>query len=378
MEREKDLLCGDETMKKWTEKISFDFSDKIANETFTEDSLFFDIETTGFSPVYSTLYLIGCAHRVGNDFVITQYFAETVSEESEILSCFLQELVPYRTVISFNGLGFDIPFLKAKCLTYNLSHSFESKEYLDIYKEVSKLKKILKLPNYKQKTMEHFLGIARDDTFSGGELIDVYKEYLKNPDDASVLLLKRHNYEDVLGMTGLIPVRSYLKLVQGCFKIHSVESNIYKDIHGCLQKELIITLRNEYSIPKRVSCHLNEFYFISNGFESKLRIQLFEGTLKFFFEHPEEYYYLPAEDMAIHKSVASYVEKKYRRKANTSNCYIKKDAIFVPQYETLITPFFREKPKSKPTYFELTKDFLDSNDLLWQYVCHVFRLLLAR
>ena len=79
--------------------------------------------------------------------------------------------------------------------------------------------------------------------------------------------------------------------------------------------------------------------------------------MKFFFDHPEDYYYLPAEDMAIHKSVATYVDKDFRKKATADNCYTKKDAIFVPQYETLITPFFKESNKDKLTYFELTGSF---------------------
>ena len=102
-------------MKIWNETHHLTDTNLILNETFTEDAFFFDIETTGFSPTYTSLYLIGCAHRVGDDFIITQYFAETKEEEGAILSAFLQELCHYQTVISFNGLGFDIPYLKKKC-----------------------------------------------------------------------------------------------------------------------------------------------------------------------------------------------------------------------------------------------------------------------
>ena len=302
-------------MKIWNETHHLTDTNLILNETFTEDAFFFDIETTGFSPTYTSLYLIGCAHRVGDDFIITQYFAETKEEECAILSAFLQELCHYQTVISFNGLGFDIPYLKKKCEKYGLTHPFDEKDYIDIYKEVSGLKFLLKLPDYKQKTIERFLGLSRNDTFSGGELIEVYQNYLKTPDEQAMFFLKQHNYEDVLGMTGLIAIRSYRKL--------------------------------------------------------------FEGTLKFFFDHPEDYYYLPAEDMAIHKSVATYVDKDFRKKATADNCYTKKDAIFVPQYETLITPFFKESSKDKLTYFELTREFLDSDSLLRQYTSHVFHHFLA-
>ena len=236
---------------------------------------------------------------------------------------------------------------------------------------------MLKLPDYKQKTIERFLGLSRNDTFSGGELIEVYQNYLKTPDEQAMFFLKQHNYEDVLGMTGLIAIRSYRKLFDGAFTVNSTETNIYKDRNGIPQKELILTLQNQYPIPQRVSCQTDAFYLICDGMQSKLRIHLFEGTLKFFFDHPEDYYYLTAEDMAIHKSVATYVDKDFRKKATADNCYTKKDAIFVPQYETLITPFFKESNKDKLTYFELTREFLDSDSLLRQYTSHVFRHFLA-
>ena len=42
----------------WHEELTFDFSDPVSNEVFTENCIFFDIETTGFSPARK----IGRAH----------------------------------------------------------------------------------------------------------------------------------------------------------------------------------------------------------------------------------------------------------------------------------------------------------------------------
>ena len=55
-----------------------------------------------------------------------------------------------------------------------------------------------------------------------------------------------------------------------------------------------------------------------------------EETLKHFFKDYRNYYYLPEEDRAVHKSVGCYVERKYRRAAKASTCYIKKAGIFLP------------------------------------------------
>ena len=52
------------------------------------DLLFFDIETTGFSGDYASVYLIGCVWHDGNTWILTQYFAETRDAEEEVLDAF--------------------------------------------------------------------------------------------------------------------------------------------------------------------------------------------------------------------------------------------------------------------------------------------------
>ena len=101
-----------------------------------------------------------------------------------------------------------------------------------------------------------------------------------------MFFLKQHNYEDVLGMTGLIAIRSYRKLFDGAFTVNSTETNIYKDRNGIPQKELILTLQNQYPIPQRVSCQTDAFYLICDGMQSKLRIHLFEGHIEVFLRSP--------------------------------------------------------------------------------------------
>ena len=54
-----------------------------------EEFLFFDIETTGFSPRNTSLYLIGAVCFLDEHWTFLQWFAETPSEECEILNAFL-------------------------------------------------------------------------------------------------------------------------------------------------------------------------------------------------------------------------------------------------------------------------------------------------
>lgn len=84
--------------------------DPLTDLIFDDHSIFFDIETTGFSPATSTLYMIGCARKSGKYICVDQFFAENPGEECLILNAFLEVLNQYDTIISFNGVGFDIPF----------------------------------------------------------------------------------------------------------------------------------------------------------------------------------------------------------------------------------------------------------------------------
>ena len=362
-------------MQKWTTTLSIDYENKLLLEVFTENTLFFDIETTGFSPATTQLYLIGCAKRCDDKMMIEQYFAERKEDEATILSCFLKLLSDYQTIITFNGMGFDIPYIKAKCDSYHLEETFAAKDYIDLFKITSALKFLLKLPNYKQKTIEQFLGIAREDIYDGGQLITIYKEYVRHPSEHQMHFLKQHNYEDVLGMLDLLPILSYSNLLKGGYTISAVESNVYTDYDGNSQKELIFLLKNEFPVPKQVSYGYQEFYLTCHGEDSKLSIKLYEGELKYFFENYKDYYYLPDEDIAIHKDIAASVDKAFRKKATASTCYTKKDSIFLPQYQQIVEPAFSKERKDKVSYFELSDAFIDSNELLHNYIDHILKLM---
>lgn len=356
----------------WHDELTFDFTESMTDRHFTEDAIFFDIETTGFSPARSQLYLIGCATRKGSLLCIDQFFAESENEEAEILHVFFSLLKQYHTIISFNGIGFDIPYLKGKCERLKIDSPFEKHSYLDIYKEVSQMKALLGLASLKQKSIEIFLGIDRKDLFSGGELIEVYKSYMRTPSDEALALLKQHNYEDVLYMPKLLPILSYREALQSSLAIRSLEASESTAYDGCTKnRELIFTLSSPYTVPKPISYRCEDCYLMFRHSDIRLCIKLFDGELKFFFDNPKDYYYLVNEDMAVLKTLASGVDSKYRRQAAASNCYTKKHALFLPQHEKLFQPAFCSHPKDLKTYFELSEEFISSSVLQEKYIHHL-------
>lgn len=61
--------------------------DPLTDLIFDDHSIFFDIETTGFSPASSTLYMIGCARKNGKYICIDQFFAEKTRRRMSGFKC---------------------------------------------------------------------------------------------------------------------------------------------------------------------------------------------------------------------------------------------------------------------------------------------------
>ena len=179
-----------------------------------EDVLFFDIETTGFSPRGASIYLIGCSFYGKNGWMSRLFFAETPSEEGDILRAFLSFASGFSFFVHFNGTTFDIPFLQAKCKKHALL-SFSPHAQCDIYKKISPYKNLLHLPGCRQKQLEEYAGIYREDKFNGGQLIELYRAYCETPDDRLLEVLLLHNREDLEGMTRLFSVIAIPSLFEG-------------------------------------------------------------------------------------------------------------------------------------------------------------------
>ncbi|MCI8484298.1 MAG: ribonuclease H-like domain-containing protein [Lachnospiraceae bacterium] len=363
-------------MKIWHTDLPLPEDDPYIKKFFTPSSIFFDIETTGFSRTSAQVYMIGYGIRKGRTIHITQLFAEDPQAEKDLISSFLELLSHYDTLISYHGAGFDLPFLKSRCSHYKLPEQLHQFHHLDLYRKIFPFKSTLKLPDLKQKTLEHFLTLPRQDLYSGGELIAVYQDYLASASEDACQQLKLHNLEDITGMIHLLPCLAYPELLEGNFTIVSCKTNPYKTYEGTSESEWILEIKPDLPLPKPFSFQKNDIYLTGRGQQAKLRAKLYQGELKYFYPNYKDYYYLPAEDMAVHKSVASYVDKKYRRQASAADCYSKKSSCFLPQFQEIFSPALKWDYHDKKSYFELTEDFKESADSLKQYALHLLSELM--
>lgn len=338
--------------------------------------LFFDIETTGFSAKSSNLYMIGLLSFENNQPVVTQLFAENPREEKEILEEFIHICQGYKTLIHYNGNTFDIPYIKEKCRQHQLSHPFDNMEGVDIYKRFTPFKNIFHLENCKQKTVEQFLGIYREDQYNGKQLIDIYKEYVKAPSDASRHLLLLHNLEDVKGMYQLLPVLSYMDLLLVPFRVVKVQANVYYDLNEQEQTEIVMKMRFHSFFPQPISMNKFGCRFRGEGNEGYLKVPLKKEPLKYFYSNYKDYYYLPKEDTALHKSVAAFVDRDFREQATAKTCYTWKDGSFLPEWDVIFTPVFKTDYDDNILYFQLTDEMKKQPEEFRKYALHLLDVLI--
>ncbi len=365
--------------------------------------LFFDIETTGLSREKNRIYLIGAllltrnaadipempdvpgtpdatdqsdmpaapgmadapAAPAGGQFF--QWLAESEDEEILVLAAFLdfiRQLPKPAMLVHFNGARFDIPFFQTRCAKNGLDcQCFSQLPDMDLYQQIKAYKNLLGLPSCRQKSIENFLGIGREDQYDGGELIPVFHQYCRTHGKQEEALLLLHNEEDVNHMPRLTAVFSYIRFFKGGFLWSYCEEARYTDWEGQEKMELFAVYRtddgrkipsplalrrNFSSLYKQKSASLaGQFWMSCRETEMTLRIPLVEGEMKYFFEDYKNYYYLPLEDQAVHKSVSQYVEPEYRKKATAKNCYTRIFGFFLPAAGTAFKPCFYEEYGSK-------------------------------
>lgn len=325
-----------------------------------EKLLFFDIETTGFSRGHSLVYLIGCVFFRNHSWHLTQWFADTPKAEQQILETFVGFAEDFSVLIHFNGDRFDIPFLRKRCEVHGLSWDVSPFSSVDIYKRIQPCRKLLGLESLKQKSVESFLGISRQDTYSGGELIQVYNDYLTTREDALYDMLMLHNREDLEGMPLILPILSYPDFLEGDFTLEGQRL--------LNETTLDLTLKSPFCLPGDIGWHTSKGHFKAHGHMLFALLPVFEGTLKHFYPDYKDYYYLIYEDMAVHKSVGEYVDKTARKKATAKTCYTRQASPFILQPENLWSPFFQKEYRDPRQYIPYSPQLFEDPQNLEAYV----------
>ena len=151
-------------------------------------------------------------------------------------------------------------------------------------------------------------------------------------------------------MFSLLPLGKLKDFLSGSFFVLNSEEILEPALEGGQKRELLFSLDFPFSIPVRLTGVTDFFRIAIEGSHGKLKMPLYQGTLKYFYPDYQNYYYLPYEDEAIHKSVAVYTDPSRRKKAKASNCYKKYTGTFVAAPGNQPVPLLKESYKSQATY----------------------------
>ena len=281
-----------------------------------ENPLFFDIETTGLSWKNSMVFLIGFLKM--NDekskWILEQWFLEDPSEERELLEKFSDVLKEKPFLVHYNGHNFDIPYLKGRCQFQNVPVSWDNCRQLDVYRTLHPYQKLMGLDHMRQTNLEQYLDICRPEEISGKECAAVYKKYVIEKKTCQMKQILLHNQLDLTGLLGCTQALAYPALFQREFQLG--ECQWENDTLTCI---LIpdVPLPREFSMD----CSPRPWTVSGDPHGAKITFHLENGYLRMYYPNYKDYYYLPAEDIAVHKSVGTYVDRRYRRQADAQNCF---------------------------------------------------------
>lgn len=183
------------------------------NKKISKDLCFFDIETTGFNRNNDIIYLIGILYfdREEDSWLISQYFANELKDEPQLLEEASKFLMSFKTIINYNGNTFDIPFINHKLKSYGLPFFIDKEKSLDLYAIIRKNKNLLQMDNLRLKTVEKYLGIYREDIYSGKDCIDFYKDYILSGDSTLKNRILKHNYEDLYFLIDIMDILDIIR-----------------------------------------------------------------------------------------------------------------------------------------------------------------------
>lgn len=386
------------------EQVTGEAENHLSDYAGSSPVCLFDIETTGLSRRGTSLYMIGAISRENDRWMLRQWFLDSPLEEKVLLkdfSAFLSEIRERNSeqpvLVHFNGDTFDIPYVRYKCSVYRLPDPFEGFGNTDLFRRLSPYRSIFGLTKMRQKDLEQFCGVSRQDEMDGGRLIDVYKEFLESKDRALEELLFLHNHDDVTGMAGLLPLLSVPDFFENRpenFRAEQADDVLRfylrprRDFPSSVSEKIFPMTARFVKSKNRHAGRGNQdpvnpdspavpgLQLELKGEELLLTVTLTAGTMKHFFRDYKNYYYLPEEDQAIHKDIAVYTDPDHREKAKPATCYQKKEGIFCPELSEQIEPVFYTDYRSWPPYFMPEESFLSDGEAVAGYLSEILSLFL--
>lgn len=267
--------------------------------------LFFDIETDGLSHKNKIIIIGIITHDpLSQKTTLIQLFNDDYQSEKELMLEFKAICIQHEPdyYISFNGHSFDIPFINARFSHFHIQHQLIKSANIDLLRIAKKNQDLLKITDFKLKTIEQFVGISRNDTISGKDSIILYQAYIESKSNQIKDSILLHNYDDILNMVPL------LKITEGIpnYKPHFFYLNNVKcyissyDIKNDICKISLELIKHVSLIELQCSNQYLSFSIVENKAELNLNVISItdSNNRKYLFLNPTGFDMLPFNDLS--------------------------------------------------------------------------------
>ena len=164
-----------------------------------EDFAIVDIETLGLFG--RPIILLGVAKPRKNKIYTNQFLLRDISDEVGALWAFISSLEAGSSFITFNGRGFDIPFIKERLAYYGLEASLDNPHFDVLHFTRRALGS--KLDNCRLETVEKYLDIHRDIDIPSALVPEFYETYLRTRNVGPLVAIVKHNKQDLTTLASL-------------------------------------------------------------------------------------------------------------------------------------------------------------------------------
>ena len=177
-------------------------SPEVLNQT-PEDVMFLDLETTGLRASSSLAAMIGFLYRKGTVPHLSQWYAGDAASERRQLKRLRETMAEFREIVTYNGDGFDLPFLCQRWKWHRLDSECPliSRDLLPLIRK----KYRRSWPDCRLVTAEErLLGLPRCEAdVPGSEAPMRFQDLREGAPFAVIEPIYLHNRRDLISLVGL-------------------------------------------------------------------------------------------------------------------------------------------------------------------------------
>ncbi|MBN2584107.1 MAG: ribonuclease H-like domain-containing protein [Planctomycetes bacterium] len=162
---------------------------------------YLDIETCGMLGM--PCFLAGLLVWRDERLVLVQVLARDYHEERAMLDRTWAMMDQVSTLVTFNGLSFDVPYIEDRAAATGLGLRSLKADHVDLLHESRRRWRGM-LPNCRLQTLERFIcGRLRRGDIPGDQIPSVYHEYVRTADARQMQVVLHHNALDLLTLAEL-------------------------------------------------------------------------------------------------------------------------------------------------------------------------------